>query len=119
MTPAPLPPAFAAMRADLGVDITVPFELEIDGERLRFDALIRNFGARNGMVIDRDSKVISEHGARLIELGYGYSCFDFESWIASPYDRQSTIETLSDWGWSGPASERPEWVLDIEEEEAE
>ncbi len=119
MTPAPLPPKLAAMQADLGVNIIAPFEFEIDGERLRFDALIRNFGARVGMLINRDSKVFADHRTRLVALGYTHSSFDFEGWIASPYDRAGTIELLSDWRWSGPVSERPEWLLDFKEDEAD
>lgn len=112
-----MPRMLVRMRDDLGVEIESPFELDVDGRRLRFDALVRRFGARVGMLIDRESKAFQRHGGQLVALGYGYSCFDFAGWVKSDYNRESSTEMLSDWGCSGPAEERPEWVIDLELEE--
>jgi hypothetical protein len=84
--------------ADLGVRVVAPFVLTTEaGEAYFYDVIIYDFGLVKGMLLmekwdDTKAKVATEHG-------YGYSCMD-----AGPYDRESTLEVLQDWGWSGSAA---------------
>lgn len=89
--------------ADLGVRVTAPFELRTEaGESYAYEAIVHDFGSVRGMLLmekwdETKVRVAEEHG-------YGYSCMD-----AGPYDRDSTIEVLRDWGWSS-SGVAPSWL---------
>jgi hypothetical protein len=88
---------------DLGLRVTIPFLLTTDsGDSLHYDVLVNDFGSTLGMLL---METWDEDKAKLAaENGYGYSCID-----CAPYDRESTIEVLRDWGWSGSAM-APAWA---------
>jgi hypothetical protein len=99
---------WAKAATDLGIEIIAPFEVEFpDGSKLRVAALVKNFGKRNGMLVDSDYEVLKPHIARIVENGYGYS-----SGVggAEEYDAHLIIEILRDWGWSGAESDKPSWI---------
>ena len=95
---------------DLGIDIVTPFEAVFsDGSRLTVSAWVKNFGAPRGMLINADYDVLKPHKHKIVESGYGYSSNLGSS--ADRYERSSMIEVLKDWGWSGTADEKPDWLL--------
>jgi len=89
--------------ADLGFRVSAPFALTTDAGRvLHYDAAVHDFGSKNGMLLMESWS--KEKGDAAAHSGFGYSCMG-----AGAYDRQSTIEVLQDWGWSG-SGPPPEWL---------
>ena len=92
----------------LGIEIVAPFDLELDGVQMHFTALLPQFGAPAGMVVDADWDVIKPHQSSLLAAGYGFSCVG----PGKPADDVSDgNEMLSDWGWT-TASPKPGWLRD-------
>jgi hypothetical protein len=89
----------------LGVQAISPFDLTIDGARVIFTALLPQFGGSAGMIVDPDWSIIEPHANALIREGYGYSCISIAGSL--PPDMQGV---LADWGWNGPAEEKPDWL---------
>jgi hypothetical protein len=88
---------------DLDLRVRAPFVLDTKaGARAEFDVLVQDFGGKNGMVLMQQWDSAKAEIAKA--AGFGFSCMD-----GGPYDRESTIEALKDWGWcgSGPA---PSWL---------
>ncbi len=86
---------------DLGLTIIAPFALQLEVERLLFDALIPYFGSERGTLVgpfrtDDPRKRLGYFGSEL------HSSYE-------TYDRQLFIDTLNDWGWFGPDDQRPTW----------
>ncbi len=51
-----------AARVDLLLEIVVPYEIEIDsGVKLQAEFLVKNFGAKSGMLIFKSSDVVWPH----------------------------------------------------------
>jgi hypothetical protein len=102
-----------AARDDLGLEIVAPYDLRITGNvAVRAEVLVRNYGARNGMLIVTDYAVIQPWLKPLEALGYGFSTLEEPTGDGrEAYDRGTFIEMLSDWGWSGPEAEKPEWIM--------
>ena len=97
---------------DLGIVVVAPFHLDFsDGSRLVANALIRDFGGKLGLVADDDSAVLVPFFKRLPELGYCFSCVTIGP--AKSYWRDSTLELLADWTWTGSPESRPLWLLNF------
>lgn len=95
--------------ADLGVSLVTPVEISLsNGETIMLSALVKDFGAKRGMLVDANFALIQPYAKILVEDGYGYS----SNFGHSPesYDRHKMIEILADWGWSGPSKDRPAWL---------
>ena len=92
----------------LGIEIVTPFNLDLSGVQMFFTALLPQFGAQAGMVVDADWTVIEPHQTSLLAAGYGFSCVG----PGDPArDLTSVREMLSDWGWTG-ATSKPDWIRD-------
>ena len=91
-----------------GLDVEAPFSFEIDtGDSITVDVLLRNFGAKNGMLLVTEFSLISSHLSEISRLEFGYSCLSELSQDEDP--DKLTVELLSDWGWSGDG-EPPGWL---------
>jgi hypothetical protein len=104
----PLGPTLFWVRAseDLGIELVTPFEMTFpDGSQIKAAVLVKNFGARNGMVVDPDFAVLRPHTDKLVSSGFGYSV-----WDPGTYDPELAIRALADWDWSGPPDGRPNWL---------
>ncbi|HYK81203.1 MAG TPA: hypothetical protein VEU95_16335 [Micropepsaceae bacterium] len=96
--------------ADLGIDVITPFETTLtDGTRVEVSVLVKDFGAKRGMVVNASYGMIAPYAKKLVEDGYGFSSNFGES--PESYDRDSMIEILADWGWSGDPAKKPNWLL--------
>jgi hypothetical protein len=94
---------------DLKIQIITPFEAVFsDGSRVQVAALVKDFGAAQGMLIDADYGVLKPHVALLLESGYGYS--SNLGHHPSGYTRTTMIAILQDWGWSGSDNQKPDWL---------
>ena len=89
--------------ADLGLRVAAPFVLTTEsGQTFSYDAAVYDFGSSQGMLLMEKWDETKAKAAA--ENGFGYSCME-----AFPYERESTIEVLRDWGWSG-AEAPPAWL---------
>ena len=91
---------------DLGIRFTAPFTLtSAEGKQFDCLGLVHHFGRQGGTLIS----VIGEPSSKTpVPAGEEY----FRSQLAEGYGeyrRQSFIDTLDDWQFFGPESERPAW----------
>ena len=89
----------------LDIEVRAPFEVELDGGRVHFAALLPQFGAPRGMVVDDDSDKIWAHRRSLLAAGYGFSCVELNDCT----NVDPPVEMLADWGWSSD-SPTPDWL---------
>ena len=82
------------LRKKLNLKIDAPCKLNIGGEFHSFQCLIFGYGAKHGMIVDKDWGKIQNIQDELIEMGYGFSCFDIEE-VSSV---ESFQDVLNDWG---------------------
>ena len=102
---------------DLGLDLQTPFSLQLpSGTQINATLLVRNFGARNGMLIFTRSQEVWDARSELADQGYGFSVWSVPG-MDEVYVRNGYIEVLSDWGWAGPPGKKPTWLLDLPEAE--
>lgn len=95
-------------KKDLGLDISFSNELKVEDDLLHIEIILKNFGAPKGMIIVREYNKIKNYVDALNQNGWGYSALS----LGNKYDRESFIEMLSDWGWTGPENEKPNWLLE-------
>jgi hypothetical protein len=96
---------------DLQIEVVAPFRLE---SGFQFVALVRFFGAPNGMlVLDSWDE---ERAAAAENFGFGFSCMD--SPFYETYDRERFIEVLTDWTWTGDPEHRPDWYTESNDDGA-
>ena len=90
---------------DLGVRVVAPHALELpDGTVLEVEVFLPDFGGPHGAVaIALDDHERCERATALncfvSQLASRYRCFDAELFR----------DTLNDWQWFGPATDRPNW----------
>jgi hypothetical protein len=92
--------------SDLGIEVIAPFEASLlDGTILNVLALVKNFGAKNGMLVASDYDELKPHIQKIIDSEYGYAT----NVGRGHYNRVSMVDVLKDWGWTGPEHQRPSW----------
>jgi hypothetical protein len=85
------------LRKNYNLEIESPFTLVIGDQSVSFEALIKGYGAKNGMVIDTDGSKLIRLSDELTSLNYGFSCLNLNAPdVADGFD-----EVLDDWGVSG------------------
>src|SRR5678815_5778378 len=91
--------------SDLCVEFISPFGVDTGVGRIEYFGYLPKFGSPRGMVV-----VVGPYTPAHLEAakdrGFGYACLSED---AAPYDRDSFIEMLSDWGWTGRKEESPSW----------
>ena len=103
--------AWKEAATDLGFQFTSPFIHTLpDGNRQEYLGLVHHFGRRVGTLIS----VLHEPSEN-----FAYSTNEDYFWSKlSPgygiFKRDSVIETLNDWGYFGPAQNRPYWYAPAE-----
>lgn len=95
---------------DLSIEVDGPVIVPLgDGQFVEADVVVRNFGGAKGMiVVDRSTQITGLSDA-IVEAGFGFSVMGPIN-PNSSYDRDTLIEVLRDWGWSGPADGAPAWL---------
>jgi len=93
---------------DLGIQFTSPFTAAIQGNRIECIGFVPHFGRRIGTIIS-----VLNQPSSLADLVSKWRNEDYYISVLGPgygnYDRQSFIDTLDDWQFFGPNSERPAW----------
>lgn len=98
---------------DLGIKIEAPFDLALkDGSVLRFEVLVKDFGAKLGMLITTDHTKIKKSKEELESLEYGYSVMSDYS-TEDSYNLEGFKYMLKDWGWSGNPELAPVWLENV------
>lgn len=94
----------------LGLDLVIPFDLDIGNDvTIHAELLVKNFGGGNGTLVIKEWDAVRNYVALISEkLGYGISTLEEP---LEPYDRETIIEMLSEWGWAGPMAEAPAWIV--------
>jgi hypothetical protein len=97
---------------DLGFKIEAPYRLENGDQSFLCVAYLPHFGGVNGMVFSGllPNRLIcteDDFGPLAKRMKFYHSYINLE--VYSPYDRELFIETLSDWGFFGPADKLPAW----------
>ena len=92
---------------DLAISVEAPAFFILDGERVQFDAHIRQFGGHAGTVVvaiheltDERVAAAAAHGAFLSQLSLD---------VYGSYRRDLFINALADWGWFGGSADVPAW----------
>ncbi|MAY40326.1 hypothetical protein, partial [Spongiibacter sp.] len=60
-------------------------------------SLIKGYGAKNGMVVDSNSKLIMKYREDLERSGYGYSCFNIQGSCGLAQEFIDEV-LIGDWG---------------------
>lgn len=96
---------------DLGFRITIPLALGSENQSLEADCFLPDFGGPKGAVfiaVSDFKKPTKDFSEAAKQGGYFLSVVNAE--IYRNYSRETFIEALKDWGWFGPASEKPKWI---------
>jgi hypothetical protein len=94
---------------DLGIQFTSPLTVTIrEGVRVECIGFVHRFGRRLGTIIS-----VLDQPSSLADLIGKWHDEDYYISVLSSgyadYKRQSFIETLNDWQFFGPKSEKPTW----------
>jgi hypothetical protein len=94
--------------ADLGIDVTTPFDLE-GGSRSSSACIawVADFGSSRGTVVVGRRSATEDIRSIADSRAMYYSEIDEASY--SRYDRALFVATLNDWGWRGDPSAVPGW----------
>ena len=86
---------------ELGLQIEVPFEVKLpSGRVIAAQILLRRFGGPIGILLFTEYEAVRGYGNALADLGYGLSVLSEPS-DQEPFDINSSIEVLRDWGGGG------------------
>ena len=95
--------------ADLDIIVVAPFLFRLKVGEYPFIALIEGFGSSKGTLICLPDEW-DDLGYAEIAEGEGYFCSGLYPESYSEYERKRFIDTLEDWGWFGPETEKPLWL---------
>lgn len=103
---------FSAAASDLGVEVVEDYKVGPVGadQVVEVPVHLPRFGGRIGMLVVTDLSQLGESPDALVRRGYGCSVLSATSSKRTPYDRESFIAMLADWGWNGEDSARPPWL---------
>lgn len=104
--------AWLEAATNLGLEVEGPTTISLDGAVLIAAVVVRGFGAHHGMVLVTSYADLAPHIHALVEAGYGF-CVIGQPLANEVFDRDSFVEILSDWGWTGEVEERPHWLLPL------
>lgn len=98
--------------SDLGIRVVAPYPLPTgNGKEVRCEAFLPDFGSPSG------AAVLSPKTERQIRPvvkameGLWYSVHGRLDRLA--YERSRFVDVLEDWGWFGPAEQKPSWCRSI------
>ena len=105
--------AWNKVAAALGIKVDAPCKVQFpDGTRVRATAHVKQFGAKNGMIVDPDWDILEPYAKVLEAYGYGFSAIEID------LDPESLIEVLAEWSWSAPEPS-PAWLPEASEQESD
>lgn len=103
----------------LGLDVVAPCTVKLaPGKEVVATALIRGFGARNGMLVVEDYQQVEELLEAIRMAGFGFSVLRGRREGAA-LDVDGFINVLRDWGWNGDQGTEPNWLTNSNAENVE
>ena len=94
---------------DLGIEFIHPYSfIGTNGQEYQVTGLLPDFGNGKGVLIT-DRKT-DEEAIIMADLNGDYFSTGLNPRSYDKYERESFIETLSDWGWIGKGK-KPEWII--------
>lgn len=97
---------------ELAIEVIAPFTFVADGRAHTCLAWIAKFGQERGLVlaaaIPPDFTIDQDLRNDATREGYQWSAVNVRAY--STFERVKFIEALADWGFRGPADERPRWL---------
>ena len=99
---------------ELGIEVVAPFRFEVEGRSHECVAWLAHFGREKGLVLVELSPpdFATEQALRADakRAGYQWSALDLQAYAS--FDRNTFVEALVDWGFTGPLDRRPSWLDD-------
>jgi len=92
---------------ELGIDIEVPFILDLPCGRIEAEALVKDFGYESGVVININTRELGDLYKHLADFGYGVATLS-DSACGGEYDSAKWIMLCREWGWRGKKGP-PDW----------
>jgi hypothetical protein len=89
----------------LGIEVVSPFVFNSPQGSVEFTALLPQFGAPRGMVVEGDWGALEPFADELCDRGFGFSCCEGGKYE----DADPPLDMLRDWGWSSAAG-KPDWL---------
>ena len=94
---------------DLGIRFIHPYKFTgVNEEEYEVTGLLPEFGTGKGVLIT--SRKSDEEAVMMADLTNDYFITGLSPRYYDKYDRESFIETLSDWGWISKESKKPDWI---------
>ncbi len=94
---------------DLGIMFIHPYKFSgVNDEEFEVAGLLPEFGAGKGVLIT--NRKSDDEAVIMADLTNDYSMTGLSPRYYDKYDRESFIETLSEWGWIGEESKKPNWI---------
>lgn len=94
----------------LGLYADIGFLLILsDGHEIPTVARILSVGAENGMLVFSSYDQVRAYADEILQMGYGYSVLDAPL-PNEKFDLASFRDMFTDWGWSGEATLKPDWM---------
>jgi hypothetical protein len=94
---------------ELSIYVVAPFNFEVQAERYACLAWLPDFGGPHGMVV---AALSASRELRRVAGSVGQPCSFVNPEVYRTFNRRRFIETLLDWGFTGPQERRPPWVDD-------
>jgi hypothetical protein len=99
---------------DLGIEVIAPFVLTVGGREHKCLALVPHFGGGNGILV---ATLPSDRVLYADAKSTDYRCSFVDRELYGKYERTLFVETLTEWGFTGPARKRPAWLKEEPKEE--
>jgi hypothetical protein len=92
---------------DLGIEVIAPFFLAVDGREHEYLAHVSHFGGGKGIVV---APLPSDRVLYADAKSRDYRCSFVNGELYATYERAFFIDTLMEWGFTGPTENRPTWL---------
>ncbi len=94
---------------DLGIRFIHPYKfIGLNNEEYKVTGLLPDFGNGKGVLIT--NRKSDEEAVIMADLSNDYDMTGLSPRYYDKYNRESFIETLSEWGWKGDVSKKPDWI---------
>ena len=92
---------------ELGINIEIPFILDLPCGRIEAEALVKDFGYERGVVINMNTRELGDLHKHLADFGYGATTLA-EPVCDSGKESTNWMMLCRKWGWKGKENP-PDW----------
>ncbi len=95
---------------DLGIRFIHPYKFTgLNNEEYEVTGLLPDFGNGKGILIT--NRKSDEEAVIMADMTNDYGVTGLSPRYYDKYDKESFIETLSEWGWIGDETKKPDWII--------